>query len=193
MWLYLLLFILLDLVYHSALKWRVRTLCSVASLPTLCSPRLSVYIRTGSWSLYTMGSRTDRTTLIQCCSEYLSEVSKQGPSSKRSPGLRAICWPSLPTWASSGLFLKICRLASKKGRVTGLSFLFPLARKNRGSHSASPHTEELKLAVAWNRVDIAKSELFNGDIQWKVMFIHQAHKGKVLCIWEETVILNRSN
>uniref|UniRef100_A0A8C9V8T4 Transient receptor potential cation channel subfamily M member 4-like n=1 Tax=Scleropages formosus TaxID=113540 RepID=A0A8C9V8T4_SCLFO len=32
---------------------------------------------------------------------------------------------------------------------------------------ASPHTEELKLAVTWNRVDIAKSELFNGDIQWK--------------------------
>ncbi|XP_029946141.1 transient receptor potential cation channel subfamily M member 4a isoform X2 [Salarias fasciatus] len=28
-------------------------------------------------------------------------------------------------------------------------------------------TEELKLAVAWNRVDIAKAELFNGDIQWK--------------------------
>ncbi|CAB1341310.1 unnamed protein product, partial [Coregonus sp. 'balchen'] len=29
------------------------------------------------------------------------------------------------------------------------------------------YTEELKLAVAWNRVDIAKSELFNGDIQWR--------------------------
>jgi hypothetical protein len=28
--------------------------------------------------------------------------------------------------------------------------------------------EELKLAVAWNRVDIAKSELFNGSIRWKV-------------------------
>ncbi|XP_053532757.1 transient receptor potential cation channel subfamily M member 4a isoform X1 [Ictalurus punctatus] len=33
--------------------------------------------------------------------------------------------------------------------------------------SSSEYTEELKLAVAWNRVDIAKSELFNGDIQWK--------------------------
>ncbi|XP_063077615.1 transient receptor potential cation channel subfamily M member 4-like [Engraulis encrasicolus] len=30
-----------------------------------------------------------------------------------------------------------------------------------------PYTEELKLAVTWNRVDIARSELFNGDIQWK--------------------------
>ncbi|KAM6897483.1 LOW QUALITY PROTEIN: transient receptor potential cation channel subfamily M member 4-like [Xenentodon cancila] len=32
---------------------------------------------------------------------------------------------------------------------------------------SSPFNEELKLAVTWNRVDIAKSELFNGDIQWK--------------------------
>ncbi|XP_014877393.1 transient receptor potential cation channel subfamily M member 5-like isoform X3 [Poecilia latipinna] len=32
---------------------------------------------------------------------------------------------------------------------------------------ASECTEELKLAVAWNRIDTAKAELFNGDIQWK--------------------------
>uniref|UniRef100_A0A667ZN41 Transient receptor potential cation channel, subfamily M, member 4a n=1 Tax=Myripristis murdjan TaxID=586833 RepID=A0A667ZN41_9TELE len=37
----------------------------------------------------------------------------------------------------------------------------------RVSTDASEYTEELKLAVAWNRVDIAKTELFNGDIQWK--------------------------
>ncbi|CAB1341379.1 unnamed protein product, partial [Coregonus sp. 'balchen'] len=37
----------------------------------------------------------------------------------------------------------------------------------RVSSDASEYTEELKLAVAWNRVDIAKSELFNGDIQWR--------------------------
>ncbi|CDQ77664.1 unnamed protein product [Oncorhynchus mykiss] len=37
----------------------------------------------------------------------------------------------------------------------------------RVSSDASEYTEELKLAVAWNRVDIAKSELFNGGIQWK--------------------------
>uniref|UniRef100_A0A3P8XFZ6 Transient receptor potential cation channel, subfamily M, member 4a n=1 Tax=Esox lucius TaxID=8010 RepID=A0A3P8XFZ6_ESOLU len=43
-----------------------------------------------------------------------------------------------------------------------------LVRANkRVSSNASEYTEELKLAVAWNRVDIAKSELFNGDIQWK--------------------------
>ncbi|XP_069033770.1 transient receptor potential cation channel subfamily M member 4a [Embiotoca jacksoni] len=37
----------------------------------------------------------------------------------------------------------------------------------RVSSKASEYIEELKLAVAWNRVDIAKAELFNGDIQWK--------------------------
>ncbi|KAM4535006.1 transient receptor potential cation channel subfamily M member 4-like [Fundulus diaphanus] len=37
----------------------------------------------------------------------------------------------------------------------------------RVSSKASEYTEELRLAVAWNRVDIAKAELFNGEIQWK--------------------------
>lgn len=43
-----------------------------------------------------------------------------------------------------------------------------VASKHRASVDASPYNEELKLAVTWNRVDIAKSELFNGDIQWRV-------------------------
>lgn len=46
--------------------------------------------------------------------------------------------------------------------------LFLLASKHRASVDASPYNEELKLAVTWNRVDIAKSELFNGDIPWTV-------------------------
>ncbi|CAL8305487.1 unnamed protein product [Merluccius merluccius] len=37
----------------------------------------------------------------------------------------------------------------------------------RLASNASEYTDELKLAVAWDRVDIAKSELFNGDIHWK--------------------------
>ncbi|KAM9424664.1 transient receptor potential cation channel subfamily M member 4-like [Pholidichthys leucotaenia] len=41
------------------------------------------------------------------------------------------------------------------------------ASKQRTSVDASPYNEELKLAVTWNRDDIAKSELFNGDIQWR--------------------------
>ncbi|XP_072311821.1 transient receptor potential cation channel subfamily M member 4-like [Eucyclogobius newberryi] len=41
------------------------------------------------------------------------------------------------------------------------------ASKQRESANDSPYIDELKLAVTWNRVDIAKSELFNGDIQWK--------------------------
>ncbi|KAL2077964.1 hypothetical protein ACEWY4_025649 [Coilia grayii] len=41
------------------------------------------------------------------------------------------------------------------------------ASKRCSLADSSPYTEELKLAVTWNRVDIARSELFNGDIQWK--------------------------
>ncbi|XP_069752796.1 transient receptor potential cation channel subfamily M member 5 [Narcine bancroftii] len=32
---------------------------------------------------------------------------------------------------------------------------------------AQEYLDELKLAVFWNRVDIAKSEIFNGDVEWK--------------------------
>ncbi|XP_053780561.1 transient receptor potential cation channel subfamily M member 5 isoform X2 [Desmodus rotundus] len=37
------------------------------------------------------------------------------------------------------------------------------------SHSREPrdYLDELKLAVAWGRVDIAKSEIFHGDVEWK--------------------------
>lgn len=36
-----------------------------------------------------------------------------------------------------------------------------------GSSEASAYLDELRLAVTWNRVDIAQSELFRGDIQWR--------------------------
>ncbi|XP_032895068.1 transient receptor potential cation channel subfamily M member 5 isoform X1 [Amblyraja radiata] len=35
------------------------------------------------------------------------------------------------------------------------------------TNEAQEYLDELKLAVAWNRVDIAKSEIFNGDVEWK--------------------------
>lgn len=36
------------------------------------------------------------------------------------------------------------------------------------SQEAQDYLDELKLAVAWDRVDIARSEIFNGDVEWKV-------------------------
>ncbi|XP_056652733.1 transient receptor potential cation channel subfamily M member 4 isoform X2 [Monodelphis domestica] len=36
-----------------------------------------------------------------------------------------------------------------------------------GSSEVSAYMDELRLAVAWNRVDIAQSEIFRGDIQWR--------------------------
>uniref|UniRef100_A0A8C1K0W4 Transient receptor potential cation channel, subfamily M, member 4a n=1 Tax=Cyprinus carpio TaxID=7962 RepID=A0A8C1K0W4_CYPCA len=44
----------------------------------------------------------------------------------------------------------------------------------RDANDASEYTEELKLAVAWDRVDIAKSELFNGGIQWRYEDLEEA-------------------
>ncbi|TDG98100.1 hypothetical protein EPR50_G00214710 [Perca flavescens] len=41
------------------------------------------------------------------------------------------------------------------------------ASRHRVSEEDSPYNDELKLAVTWNRVGFAKSELFNGDIHWK--------------------------
>ncbi|XP_051779562.1 transient receptor potential cation channel subfamily M member 5 [Erpetoichthys calabaricus] len=35
------------------------------------------------------------------------------------------------------------------------------------SQEAQEYLDELKLAVAWNRVDIAKSEIFNGELEWR--------------------------
>ncbi|XP_062919303.1 transient receptor potential cation channel subfamily M member 5 [Mobula hypostoma] len=35
------------------------------------------------------------------------------------------------------------------------------------TNEAQEYLDELKLAVAWNRVDIAKSDIFNGDVEWK--------------------------
>lgn len=43
----------------------------------------------------------------------------------------------------------------------------PAACKSH-SQDARDYLDELKLAVAWDRVDIAKSELFNGEVEWKV-------------------------
>ncbi|GCC31326.1 hypothetical protein chiPu_0009783 [Chiloscyllium punctatum] len=46
-----------------------------------------------------------------------------------------------------------------------LKALFKACKKER--IDAQSYLDELKLAVAWSRVDIAKSQLFNGEIEWK--------------------------
>uniref|UniRef100_A0A3Q4MRM0 Carbonic anhydrase n=1 Tax=Neolamprologus brichardi TaxID=32507 RepID=A0A3Q4MRM0_NEOBR len=59
-----------------------------------------------------------------------------------------------------------CHNSSKPLFILNLifaAFVFFLASKQRASVDASPYSNELTLVVTWNRVDIAKSELFNGD------------------------------
>lgn len=56
------------------------------------------------------------------------------------------------------------------------------------SQEAQDFLDELKLAVAWNRVDIAKSDIFNGDVEWKVRQLHShlirglSHSGNETCL-----------
>lgn len=49
------------------------------------------------------------------------------------------------------------------------------------SQEAQDFLDELKLAVAWNRVDIAKSDIFNGDVEWKVTEISNLRILIALC------------
>lgn len=44
----------------------------------------------------------------------------------------------------------------------------PAACKSH-SQEAQDYLDELKLAMAWDHVDIAKNEIFNGDVEWKVV------------------------
>lgn len=57
------------------------------------------------------------------------------------------------------------------GCVCVCSCVYVSACKSQ-SQEAQDFLDELKLAVAWNRVDIAKSDIFNGDVEWKVRRIH---------------------
>lgn len=47
--------------------------------------------------------------------------------------------------------------------------------------------DELKLAVAWNRVDIAKSDIFNGDVEWKVRQITEQRDKRFVTLHVDVV------
>ncbi|XP_078457755.1 transient receptor potential cation channel subfamily M member 5 isoform X1 [Lampetra planeri] len=42
------------------------------------------------------------------------------------------------------------------------------------SHEAAEYKDELNLALAWNQMDIAKSEIFNGNIAWKAKDLEES-------------------
>ncbi len=69
---------------------------------------------------------------------------------------------------TSNLFCLWCLYISYILIYIILLCVYVLASKQRVSGSTNPYVDELKLAVTWNRVDIAKSELFSGNIDWKV-------------------------
>lgn len=58
------------------------------------------------------------------------------------------------------------------------------------SQDAQEYLDELKLAVAWNRVDIAKSEIFNGDVEWKVhgFVAFEAYCFVIQQVWDTNIL-----
>lgn len=100
--------------------------------------------RTGSWESYDIGSLSP---LLRGC--------EAGRSS----------WAVYPEDHRGGA---LCPLALwTMGFAPHLLPTLPAACKSH-SQEAQDYLDELKLAVAWDRVDIARSEIFNGDVEWKV-------------------------
>lgn len=54
------------------------------------------------------------------------------------------------------------------GRSPPTRVLFPAASRSHDYFGHENWDHQLKLAVAWNRVDIARSEIFSDERQWKV-------------------------
>uniref|UniRef100_A0A8C7KVY6 Transient receptor potential cation channel, subfamily M, member 2 n=1 Tax=Oncorhynchus kisutch TaxID=8019 RepID=A0A8C7KVY6_ONCKI len=72
--------------------------------------------------------------------------------------------------------LTVFRMSEDNHGDVDVAILQALLKANRSSESVGMERWErqLELAVAWNRVDIAKTDIFTEDSQWKSSDLHQA-------------------
>uniref|UniRef100_A0A8C7TEZ4 TRPM SLOG domain-containing protein n=1 Tax=Oncorhynchus mykiss TaxID=8022 RepID=A0A8C7TEZ4_ONCMY len=72
--------------------------------------------------------------------------------------------------------LTVFRMSEDNHDDVDVAILQALLKANRSSESVGMERWErqLELAVAWNRVDIAKTDIFTEDSQWKSSDLHQA-------------------
>lgn len=68
------------------------------------------------------------------------------------------------------------------------------ASRNQDHFGRENWDHQLKLAVAWNRVDIARSEIFTDDHDWKVQphlccLVAQAYSLSGLWVWRALLTL----
>ncbi|XP_078289957.1 transient receptor potential cation channel subfamily M member 5 isoform X1 [Panthera onca] len=93
---------------------------------------------------------------------------------EKFPGER-LCWEDVVHWTqllqniTSHPHLLTVHDFEQEGSEELDTIILKALIKACKSHSqeAQDYLDELKLAVAWDRVDIAKSEIFNGDVEWK--------------------------
>uniref|UniRef100_A0A8C5VYG5 Transient receptor potential cation channel subfamily M member 5 n=1 Tax=Microcebus murinus TaxID=30608 RepID=A0A8C5VYG5_MICMU len=80
-----------------------------------------------------------------------------------------VCWTKLLQNITSHPHLLTVHDFEQEGSEELDTVILKALVKACKSHSqeAQDYLDELKLAVAWDRVDIAKSEIFNGDVEWK--------------------------
>ncbi|KAJ8350040.1 hypothetical protein SKAU_G00251700 [Synaphobranchus kaupii] len=78
--------------------------------------------------------------------------------------------------------LTVFRIDEEGQNDVDVAILRALLKASRSSGSPGQETweQELELAVAWNRVDIAKSEIFTEESQWKSSDLHQAMRSALV-------------
>ncbi|XP_060030128.1 transient receptor potential cation channel subfamily M member 4 isoform X4 [Erinaceus europaeus] len=112
-----------------------------------------------------------------CLAEILEDIVAPGSEGGRRGGAQESVRRYFPNGDPKALQAQVERIMTRKQLLTIYStedgpeeFETVVLRalvKACGSSEASAYLDELRLAVAWNRVDIAQSELFRGDIQWR--------------------------
>ncbi|XP_061081605.1 transient receptor potential cation channel subfamily M member 2-like [Conger conger] len=78
--------------------------------------------------------------------------------------------------------LTVFRIDEEGQNDIDVAILRALFKASRSSGSPGQETweQELELAVAWNRLDIAKSEIFTEESQWKSSDLHQAMRSALV-------------
>ncbi|XP_055991943.1 transient receptor potential cation channel subfamily M member 4 [Sorex fumeus] len=112
-----------------------------------------------------------------CLAEILEDTLAPGGGGGRHSDVRDRIKRFFPKGDPEVLLAQVERIMTRKELLTVYSsedgpeefetIVLKALVKACGTSEATAYLDELRLAVAWNRVDIAQSELFRGDIQWR--------------------------
>ncbi|KAJ8253025.1 hypothetical protein GJAV_G00208300 [Gymnothorax javanicus] len=106
-----------------------------------------------------------------------------GPEYERFKELQLIEWTKkIQDILRTPELLTVFRIDEEGQNDVDVAILRALLKASRSCGSPGQETweQELELAVAWNRVDIAKSEIFTEESQWKSSDLHQAMRSALV-------------